>query len=354
MIPLKNLFCRTLILQFFLLCISCPAYSALPGHVRVRILERHNPDTLQIKHIENTGIIVDIDKNSVFPVHISPSENYQIMLPGTEIKRIYAGSIRIDKPGKQLRIINTVPFEEYVKSVVLSEMGLKLSEAMQAQSILTRTWAATHLRPEKEYDFNHLTNSQVYKGIFSTVATKDNLLLPAFGKVLTYDRKLIEVFYHAECAERGFSPYEIWGSNTFKYYKRDKYPKVIQERVSHWRATLPVEKVNHIFDTSIKGKKNTTYIKITQQGKQGIAVNSHWYGIDTFRIKINRVLGWNKLRSNSFTLKQEDEYLIFEGSGFGHLVGMCQKNAVDLAKLGWSYKKILSIFYPGAEITNRY
>jgi stage II sporulation protein D len=44
----------------------------------------------------------------------------------------------------------------------------------------------------------------------------------------------------------------------------------------------------------------------------------------------------------------------FEGSGYGHGVGMCQCSAIEMSRRGWDYKRILSHFYAGIELKKLY
>jgi SpoIID/LytB domain protein len=40
----------------------------------------------------------------------------------------------------------------------------------------------------------------------------------------------------------------------------------------------------------------------------------------------------------------------FVGGGFGHGVGMSQTGSYNLANLGWSSDRILSFYFPGAQV----
>jgi stage II sporulation protein D len=62
------------------------------------------------------------------------------------------------------------------------------------------------------------------------------------------------------------------------------------------------------------------------------------------------VLGYDKLRSPSFSIKKQGEEYVFEGRGFGHGVGLCQWGARALGKNGAKFDEILMHYYPKAEI----
>src|SRR5690606_7317622 len=77
---------------------------------------------------------------------------------------------------------------------------------------------------------------------------------------------------------------------------------------------------------------------------------------------IRRVLlqpGGEMLNSTLFVLDAETSggevrSLEANGGGWGHGVGMCQMGAIGRARAGQSYRKILTTYYPGAEIVKLY
>ena len=72
--------------------------------------------------------------------------------------------------------------------------------------------------------------------------------------------------------------------------------------------------------------------------------------VETFRLKINRVRGWNFIRSNNFVLSEEtageETQYRFRGEGLGHGVGLCQHGAVALARRGYNRYEILEHYFP--------
>ena len=56
------------------------------------------------------------------------------------------------------------------------------------------------------------------------------------------------------------------------------------------------------------------------------------------------------LRSNYFTITQNNQNVTITTKGFGHGVGMSQYGALGMAKEGYTYDKILKHYYQGVEI----
>ena len=54
----------------------------------------------------------------------------------------YTGEIEVWKGKNGLYVVNEIPFEEYVKSVVMAEVGTNWEmEALKAQAVISRTYA---------------------------------------------------------------------------------------------------------------------------------------------------------------------------------------------------------------------
>jgi stage II sporulation protein D len=61
-------------------------------------------------------------------------------------------------------------------------------------------------------------------------------------------------------------------------------------------------------------------------------------------------MGPELIRSTRFDIRHEGNEAIFTGLGWGHGVGLCQWGAKGMAEQGFTYKQILSHYYPGTEI----
>jgi stage II sporulation protein D len=70
----------------------------------------------------------------------------------------------------------------------------------------------------------------------------------------------------------------------------------------------------------------------------------------TFRFAVDRALGWNKIRSDLYEVRNAGEQIVFSGRGSGHGVGMCQAGAEEMAREGKNYREILSFYYPRTQL----
>jgi stage II sporulation protein D len=71
-------------------------------------------------------------------------------------------------------------------------------------------------------------------------------------------------------------------------------------------------------------------------------------------VQLRAALGYVRLPSLWFDVRQEHGAFVFDGRGAGHGVGLCQWGARVLAERGQTYQEILTHYYPGTEIRRIY
>jgi SpoIID/LytB domain protein len=52
--------------------------------------------------------------------------------------------------------------------------------------------------------------------------------------------------------------------------------------------------------------------------------------------------------------REKPERFTLHGAGWGHGVGLCQIGAAVMGEKGYSYREILSHYYPGTDLTKLY
>src|SRR6266404_3172219 len=71
----------------------------------------------------------------------------------------------------------------------------------------------------------------------------------------------------------------------------------------------------------------------------------------SFRYAVNRALGWNKIRSDLYNLRNDGDHILFSGRGSCHGVGLCQAGAEEMARQGKDYRQILDFYFPGTHLS---
>jgi SpoIID/LytB domain protein len=70
-------------------------------------------------------------------------------------------------------------------------------------------------------------------------------------------------------------------------------------------------------------------------------------------LEIRRILSETHLKSSAFDVRMEGSFVILEGKGWGHGVGLCQIGAAVMASKGYTYTEILEHYYPGSHLSER-
>jgi stage II sporulation protein D len=64
------------------------------------------------------------------------------------------------------------------------------------------------------------------------------------------------------------------------------------------------------------------------------------------RFGINRSLGWNRIRSDLYSVEITGNMLHFTGHGYGHGVGLCEAGAFEMAREQHTSSEILAFYFP--------
>lgn len=261
----------------------------------------------------------------------------------------YSGNLEVWKGTNGLYIINELPLESYIENVVVTEIGANWElEAIKAQAVISRTYAVNKKNSSANPKF-HITSSvlhQAYKGNNTQIQIA-YAVKQTEGEILTYNGKPIEAFYHSTCGGKTEDPAEVFGKS-LPYLKPVEAVCSLSPYAA-WERKIPFPEIEKALD--IIGIKDITVSEFTPSGRVKHLSVEHGSGQTVIKsTELRKLLGWNRLPSTNFTLHKNDSLVTFEGSGYGHGVGLCQWSALQMARDGKNYKEILSYFYPGTEI----
>ena len=107
--------------------------------------------------------------------------------------------VRLDTTAPTLNVINELPLETYLRGVVPAEMPSSWPvEALTAQAVAARSYAARRLRPGVSYyDVSDDTSSQVYLGREGERAATDVVVSATAGQVLTSGSSIANTLFHS-------------------------------------------------------------------------------------------------------------------------------------------------------------
>lgn len=282
---------------------------------------------------------------------IDPQGIFSVSKDGKTYGR-YRGNFELKIVSGNIMPINRVYAEEYLYSVVPSEIGNNFpDEAIKAQAVAARTYLYFNLGGAKYSYCDMLDNisSQMYLGYDREVAKINKLVNETFNEILVYNGKVIQAFFHSTSGGKTASNENVWPSGKPIPYLRsvdDSENGTISPRHS-WILELTKNEFNKLagfdvdkIDIIEVGEGRVKYLDLVGKVRKKITGE-----------ELRRIIGVTKLNSTMFTLSETEDKYIFTGNGFGHGLGMPQYSAYTMAEKGKSYIDILTYYYTGVKLT---
>ena len=283
-------------------------------------------------------------------------------------RRSYTGDIVFTSARKQLKIVNSVPLEDYIAGVVTGEASdLSQPEAYKAQAVAARTYVLKHLRIHagEGYNLCDSTHCQLYTGQGAVSPKALAAARATRNEVLYYKGELAATFYHSICGGRTERMTDVWPFEAKPYLisVRDGPPGHPYCSIApnfRWKTKIYFSGLTRLARRAgwILPDEEARGLKISRWGASGRAAELELRTQRrTVRVRatefyhgIGRRAGWNAVRSTFFRILNGQDYVLLDGKGNGHGVGMCQWGAEGMARKGFKYRDILEHYYPGTEI----
>ena len=162
----------------------------------------------------------------------------------------YKGGFEYVRPsGGDLRVINVVDLEDYVKGVVPYEMnGDWPLAALEAQAVCARTFACRNTK-HQNYDFDVCSGTccQVYNGTNTATDLSDEAVENTEGECLYYDGELIEAVYHSSNGGATEDAENVWGGRVpYLLGKEDPYEELTSIPNYNWSVTYTADQLTWI------------------------------------------------------------------------------------------------------------
>ncbi|MFM8289436.1 MAG: SpoIID/LytB domain-containing protein [Planctomycetaceae bacterium] len=282
----------------------------------------------------------------------------------------YRGSLRITRaPGNRVLPVNVLPLEQYLASVVDSEMPAAFpEEARRAQAIVARTYALyqrLQSNPKGFVDVYASTRSQKYRGyqyedekgrlLAGESASSRATVEATRGLIGTHRGDLFCTYYCAVCGGS-----TVDGQKVFP----DAAPPLQsvlcdhcrEARLYRWQVRVARREAEELFRAAARKKGKTFGTLRELQGIRGrlgdYRLRDQQGEIELTGAEIRQALSGKGLSSPRFTIREQGNELLFEGQGHGHGVGLCQWGARGLAQQGWTARRIFAYYYPGSQLAD--
>ena len=280
-------------------------------------------------------------------------------------------------------LVEQVPVERYLEGVVPHEIGAgSPMAALQAQTVLARTWALanSHRFSVDGYHLCSDTQCQVYSDPRHAGAAVREAIAATQGKLLSLNNQPISAVYHATNGGVMAAGPEAWAMQPTTYLRAkpdgdegwsNRHPLPLQQRKAvealladrsgaygqrhprfRWTRTLSGPALRLALGAAADPLVSPLQLKVLERGVSGrvltlqISGSSDAAAVNLKLDAIRRTL--RTLPSTLFVLEpQGAERWLVVGGGFGHGAGLSQAGAIDLAWRGWPVERILSHYYPG-------
>jgi len=232
---------------------------------------------------KNKQKIYDLKNKDKFLVKTSDSRGIWVG------QKRYAGKLNIFIGDNNISVVNIIGVENYLSSVVGSEMPTKWPmEALEAQAIASRTYALKQ-KGNSVFDIDSTNKNQVYNGLESRTFKTKKAVRATRSLVLVYKNKLINALFHSSSAGMTENSQDVW-KNKFPYLSSVKDFDKNNPKLK-WQKRFSSEELQKLFP-SIGGIKQIEILSITNTGRvknvkiQGDYGSAQFSGLD-IRKKMN-------------------------------------------------------------------
>jgi stage II sporulation protein D len=269
--------------------------------------------------------------------------------------RWYRGRALLVPTGSGLTAVNYVDLEQYLYSVLGSEMnGNWPQEALKAQAVSARSYALYQRQRSAStvFDVGDTDSWQVYTGVDRESVGTQMAVEATKGQVLTHNGQIINAVFHSSSGGCIDNVEEVWtqplpylrakkdfdqGAPVFQWSKpfsRDQ----LSRRITGVGEVISMEPeqvttCGRIVSMRVKGDK----------GVRSISGDSLRAALD-LRSTFFRVIPQGGQAAKSS--KPSPVSFVVNGNGFGHGLGLSQYGAYNLAtRQRWNYQQIVLYYY---------
>lgn len=264
--------------------------------------------------------------------------------------------------------VEQVNIDDYLCNVVSAEMPADYEiEALKAQAVVARTYTIYKINNKKHENADICDDSTCCQAWIS----KDDRLArweesqresnwqkivsavnDTKGKIITYDDKPIDAFFHSNSGGVTEVPVNVWGGTGYPYLQsvetagEDTYTQYSSEVV--FTQEQLINKLKEKYSDISIDFSNSDDIKIMDYTESTRVKTVKFGNHEISGVEARSLLG---LRSTNFEISIDDDNIKFSVKGYGHGVGMSQTGADSMAKQGSSAEDIIKHFYTGVEVS---
>ena len=229
--------------------------------------------------LENNRKFMFFDKNKQKIYDLKNKDNFVVKtLDNRGIwvgQKRYSGKLEIFAIHNAILVVNVLGVEDYLSSVVGSEMPTKWPiEALKAQAIASRTYALKQ-KGNSLYDIDSTNRNQVYRGLEARTYKTTKAVNSTKSLVMIYKNKLINSLFHSSSAGMTENSQDVWESkypylSSVKDFDKDNPKLRWQKRFSNEQLQKLFPRIGVIKQIEILDITNTGRVKnVKIQGENG-------------------------------------------------------------------------------------
>ena len=357
-------------------------------------------DTIAVDFNKSTGAITFTLDGTTYAVsgselrlrrHQADGESALSIAQANRPKNLYPGDLQllaVEKSDGTFRLypILHVYLEYYLQGVVPYEMSSgNPIEALKAQAVAARTYTmrAMNARASKTYDLGDTSSDQVYKGYTGTENNATRAVDQTKGIVVMNNGSLSGTYYTASNGGQTESVKNAWGSSGYDYLKVKDDPFDALNSASNRRrltvysdfdhasqnATLAsiltakakaqlgsdavIETIHGIMPHTPKyAAPSRLYTKIdfdvtAKKGTSSVRMTLYFNIFDDLESPLS--LSINGGANELWSVGTVDGGFRITVGRWGHGIGLSQRGAQQMAKMGYTYDQVLGFYYEGCE-----
>jgi stage II sporulation protein D len=252
--------------------------------------------------------------------------------------------------------VKDLRLEDYVAGVVSGEMPASFPpEALKAQAVAARSYALTRKieaqAAGRAFDIGTGVLHQVWAERPSAAARA--AADATAGEVLVAGQEPVEAYFHAACGGRTEGGLAALGRD-LPYLAPVECGKCGGAPGVAW--TLRLGAADLARAAGLAGKATAARVAArTATGRaERVEVTAGGRTASLAAVDLRQRLGFERLPSLAFDVREEKGGFALEGRGRGHGAGLCQWGAAALAREGQGYREILARYYPGTDVVRMY
>jgi stage II sporulation protein D len=244
----------------------------------------------------------------------------------------------------------------------LGETPAAVARIYEVQAVLARSYAASHLGRHRAdgYDLCDSSHCQLYDParirVSRFAAQARAAVERTTGIILSFGQRPAEALFHADCGGYTAASDAIWGGAPVPYLRAQSHAcRSANHRA--WSFTIQREELRAVLNRDARSRVGAKLggIDVRRRDVSGRAIEVVLAGDEPrslrgedLRAALNRQLGDKTIQSTRFSVRTAGTGYTFQGTGFGHGVGLCQIGAAAHARQGASMKEIFESYYKGA------